>query len=361
MNDPMTAAVLPLGNELAFWSRFRVTFGPALVGLIGGTLTVGIAWSMMVAVFKNIAGVYAKYPSVDAPWPARDFTLPYAVMVPMVFLAVAAPFIIGLVTARLVRPKGQWEAVSAGLTTAATASAAAYVVWIGWVVTIGMVIVPSISDMSVLAKSSRTPAEATVLPSDVLTAPYPELKATPANDRGQLFSNKIESDQAVGSVYGVWFGVIVSMAAVGLPAFCGTLAGAWLLRRGGSRWSNLVSYFELTVATAGPLVVLVYQMVRVGFAFGQPIDWLRCAALAMVSAVVVKGVIGRWGWPIRLVAAFSWALVLFGAGIGGQFTASIGYAAYAVYIGLAFLLFQKWHSAPSESYSEETELSPVSA
>lgn len=355
----MTPTVLSPGNELAFWSRFRETFGPALVGLIGGTLTVGIGWSSMIQVFKNIAAVYAQYPSLDAPWPARDFTLPFAVLVPLVLLAVAAPFIIGLVTARLMRPKDQWESVSAGLTTAATASAAAYVVWIGWVVTIGMVIVPSAPDMIVLGKSSRTPAEVTAHPSDVLTTPYPELKATPVDDRGELFFSKVMSDQIVGSVHGVWFGVIVSMAAVGLPAFFGTLAGAWLLRRGGSRWSNLISYLELTVATAVPLGVPVYQVVRVGFVLGQPIDWLRCAALAMISVVVVKGVIARRSWPIRLVTASAWALVLFGAGIGGQFTTPIAYAAYAVYGGLAFLLFQKWHSASGQPPASASQMVPA--
>ena len=356
MNDPMTPIALPSESSLPFWSRFRVTFGPALVGLIGGALTVGIAWVLMIQVFKNIAGVYAKYPSLDAPWPARDFTLPYAVLVPLVVLAVAAPFIIGLVTARLVRPKGQWEAVSAGLTTAATASAAAYVLWIGWVVTIAMVIVPSISDMTRLGNSSRIPAGTVAHPSDVLTEPYPELKATPADDRGGLFTNKIESDQVVGSVYGVWFGVILSMAAIGQPAFCGTLAGAWLLRRGGSRWSNLVSYFELTVATAVPLGVLVYQFVRVGFMFGQPFNWLRCAALAMVSAAVVTGVMSRWSWPIRLVTAFAWAMILVGVGIDGPDARPISYAAYAVYGGLAFLLFQKWHSAPGQPVASGSQL-----
>jgi hypothetical protein len=232
------------------------------------------------------------------------------------------------------------------LTTAATASAAAYVLWIGWVVTIGMVIVPSISDMSLLANSSRTPAEATVLPSDMLTVSYPELKATPADDRGQLFSNKIESDQVVGSIYGVWFGVILSIAAIGLPAFCGTLAGAWLLRRGGSQWSNLLCYLELTVATAVPLGLLVFQFLRVGFMFGQPINWLRYAAVAIVSAAVVTGVMSRWSWPIRLVTAFAWAMILMGVGIDGPDARPIAYAAYGVYGGLAFLLFQKWRPAP---------------
>ena len=302
MTDPITPSptVAP-DNALAFWPRFRVTFGPALVGLLGGTLTVGIA-SSMIPVLRAVAATYSKYPSLAAPWPARDFSLLYPITILLCVLAVAATFGMGLVTARLVRPKGQWDAVSAGLMTAATASATAYVLWIGWIVTIAMVIVPSSSDMTLFGIASRTPTEATAHPSDLLTDKYPDLKAAPADERGQLFSNKIVSDQLISSVYSVWYGVILAVAVIGLPAFCGTLAGSWLLRRGGSRWSNLFSYLELTASTAVPLGLLFVQFLG---SHDLPIAWYRYAALLIISAIVVAGVHGRWAWPIRLVAAYA--------------------------------------------------------
>ncbi len=316
MNDPISsppAAQTP-GNTLTFWPRFHATYGPAAVGLFGGALTVGIASVSFTPVLRACGETYAKFPSLQAPWLMRDFTPHIAVLIPLFFVAVAAPFVMGYVSARLVRPKDGWEAVSAGLTTATTASVAAYLLWIGWAVTVATVVVPSIHDLTLFASSTRTPAEATAHPSDLMTGPYPDLKATPADARGDLLFPKIVSDQVVGSAYGVWVGGIVSAAVVGLPAFCGTLAAAWLLRRGGSRWAKLFSYFELTVATAVPLGLLLFAAVPVMLLFGQPLPWLRLAALGVVSAVVVAGVIRRWGWPLRLVAAFAWVMVLAGVG-----------------------------------------------
>src|SRR5205807_822775 len=88
-----------------FWWRFRLTFGPALVGLVGGSLTIGIAWSAMAPLLRNVANTYAKYPSVEPPWLARDISLPGAILIPLLILGVAAPFSMGLVTAWLVRSK----------------------------------------------------------------------------------------------------------------------------------------------------------------------------------------------------------------------------------------------------------------
>jgi hypothetical protein len=329
------------GNTLSLWTRFRATFGPAVVGLLGGALTVGFAFSTMPPILRACGETYAKYPSLQASWLMQDFTPTAAVLIPFFLLAVAAPFVMGLVTARLVRPKDRWEAVSAGLTTAATASFAAYVLWIGWAATIATVIVPSISDFTLFGQSTRAPAGATAHPSDVLTETYPDLKATPADARGDVFFPKIVSDQVVGSAFGVWYGVITAVAAVGVPGLCGTLAGAWLLRRAGGRWAKLVSYLELTVATSVPLGLLVIGSLPLVFPLDQPVAWLRFTALVTASAVVVAGVVKGWGWPVRVVAAVSWGFVLFGAGLGGHTHWPAAAAAYAVYGGLALLLVRQ--------------------
>lgn len=340
MNDPTTpqpAAQIP-GSALSFWLRFRATFGPAGVGLLGGALTVGVAFASMPPILRACGETYTKYPSLQAPWLMRDFSPPVAVLIPLVLLAVAAPFLMGLVTARLVRPKDRWEAVSAGLTTAATASFAAYVLWIGWAVTIATVIVPSISDLTLFGQSTRAPAEATAHPSDVLTESYPDLKATPADARGDVFFPKIVSDQVVGSAHGVWCGVVLAVAGVGVPGLCGTLAGAWLLCRGGARWKTLLTYAELTVATSVPLGLLVVASLPPLCLFGQPMAWVRFAALAAVSAAVVAGVMKQWGWPVRVVAAVAWVFVAFGPGVGEHSSWPVAAAAYTVYAGLGLLV-----------------------
>lgn len=342
MNDSATAAAAHTpGNALTFWVRFRTTYGPATVGLIGGALTVGVAFVSMTPILRACGQTYAKYPTLQPPWLAGDFTLPDAVLIPLFLLGVVAPFVTGFVSARVVRPKDRWEAVSAGLKTASTASFAAYFLWIGWAVTMAMVIVPSISDLTLFGNSTRAPAEATAHPSDALTDSYPDLKTTPGDDRGGVFFPKIVSDQVVGSAYGVWCGVLIAVATVGVPVFCGTLAGARLLRRSGSWWGNLVPYAELTVATSVPVGLLMVAAVPDGLPVGQPMVWMRFTALCAVSAVVVAGVANRWGWPVRITAAVSWCLVLFGAGVGGHTAWPITAAAYTVYGGLTLLVVRQ--------------------
>src|SRR5438445_7265180 len=142
----MTAPGMTTGNTPGFWWRFRLTFGPALVGLLGGGLTIGIALSALAPLLKNVANTYAKYPSLQPPWLARDVQLPHVILIPLAILGVVAPLGMGLATAWLVRSKDRWGDVSAGLTTALTSSLAAYVVGIGWAVTMATVVVPSISD-----------------------------------------------------------------------------------------------------------------------------------------------------------------------------------------------------------------------
>lgn len=343
MNGPITPqpAAQTAGNTLRFWPRFRATFGPVGVGLAGGSLTTGVALVSMTPILRACGDTYAKFPSLQAPWLMGDFTPPVVVLVPLFVLGVAAPFLMGLVTARLVRPKDRWEAVAAGLTTAVAASFAAYVLWIGWAVTMATVIVPSISDFTLFGHSTRAPAEATAHPTDALAETYPDLKATPADARGDLFFPKIVSDQVVGSAFGVWYGVVMAVAAVGVPGLCGTLAGAWLLPRAGGRWAKLVSYLELTVATSVPLGLLVIAPLPLVSMSGQPMAWLRFTALVAASAVVIAGVVQRWGWPVRVVAAVSWCFVVFGAGLGGHTHWAAAAAAYAVYGGLALLLVRQ--------------------
>ena len=68
-----------------FWSQFRRTFGPALVGLVGGGLTVGVSLVAMATLLKNVANTYSEFPSLQPPWLARNFSLPAViVLIPLV-------------------------------------------------------------------------------------------------------------------------------------------------------------------------------------------------------------------------------------------------------------------------------------
>src|SRR6266487_394724 len=115
-----TSSAVSTSDTIGFWSHFRRTFGPVLVGLVGGGLTIGVACSAMLPLLKNVSNTYAEYPSLQPPWLARDISLPYVVLIPLAALGVVAPFGMGLATACLVRSKDRWGEVSAGLTTALT-------------------------------------------------------------------------------------------------------------------------------------------------------------------------------------------------------------------------------------------------
>lgn len=332
-----SAPVAPVGAP-GFWSQFRRTFGPALVGLVGGGLTVGVSLAATATLLQNVATTYAGFPSLQPPWLARDFSLPTAALVPLVILGVVAPFGMGLATAWLVRGKDRWSEVSAGFTTALTSSVAAYAVGLGWAVTLAMVVVPSISDLTLFERAVRAPADAAAKPSDVLAERYPDLQDKPADERGGRFFGKIVADQVVGSAYGVWLGIGLSFATVGALGFCGTLAGGWLLRRGGSWRSVVVPYFELTVATS----LAAGRMIAGLAGFGTPITWPGAVCLVTAAALVVLGVVGRWPPLLRVALAVTWGLVFWGVGLddSSRMPAPIGYFVYSL---LGFLLARHWY------------------
>jgi hypothetical protein len=337
---------LAVSNELlpvsqgstGFWWRYRITFGPALVGLLGGGLTIGIALSAMIPLLKNVANTYAKYPSLPAPWLAQEISLPSIILVPVVILGAVAPFGMGLATAWLVRSKDRWQDISAGLTTALTGSLAAYVASIGWAVSLATVVVPSISDLTLFGDSTKASIEPNGKPSDVLAERYPDLKETAANERGGQFFAKIVSDQVIGSANGVWLGVGLSLATVGLLGFFGTLAGGWLLRGGGSRWSIVVRYAELTVSTSLSAALILSAFLDVG----MPITWLGTSCLIATTALVITGSIGRWHWLLRITIAVTWVLVLSGAGIDRRTSTPIAIAAYLAYGTMGCLFLRHW-------------------
>jgi FtsH-binding integral membrane protein len=302
-------------------------------------LTVGFGHAACATLLKNAASTYATFPSLQPPRLACDLTLPALVQVPLVILGVLAPFGMGLATAWLVRSRDRWDRVSAALTTALTAAAAAYVLWIGWAVTLAMVVVPSIADLTLLGNAARAPVGAPGHPSDPLVRQYPDLSDAPPDERGGRFFAKIVADQVVGSASGVGLGIAFALATVGLIGFCGTLAGSRLLRRGGSWRSVLVPYFELTVSTSVASGALVSALLGLR----DSMSGFGAVALAAVTTLVVVGVVSRWHWVPRVAAAVAWVLVLSGAGLDDRMPESVARTADAAYVILAGLLFRQWY------------------
>jgi hypothetical protein len=166
------------------------------------------------------------------------------------------------------------------------------------------------------------------------------LKDVPADERGARFFAKIISDQVVGGASGIWLGVGFSLTTVGLLGFCGTLAGGWLLRRGGSVRSVIVPYFELTVSTS----VAAGMLICVAIGLRDALNGFGAVCLVAVTALVVTGVIGRWNWLLRVATALAWVMVLSGAGLDTRMPEVVTWGGYLAYSVLGVLLVRHWFS-----------------
>jgi hypothetical protein len=286
----------------------------------------------------NVSNTYREFPNLSPPFLAQDCSLPPLIGIPLAFIGIVAPFLMGLATARIVRSTNCWDDVSAGLTTALTSSLAAYVFSIGWAVTLALVVVPSISDLTLLGTSTRTPVSPAAAPSDPLAERYPDLQGIPADKRGLHFFAKIMSDQVVGSAYGTWLGIGLALSSVGLLGFCGTIAGGWLLRRGGSSLSIVIGYFELTVSIS----LAFGRLISIPFGLTDSMSGIGAGCLVACTGVVVAGVIGRWRWLLRVAAALAWVMAQAGAGFDSRHSLPVTLTGYLSYGILAALLFRQW-------------------
>ena len=308
---PSTTTLIESKPTSDFWSKFRQTFGPALIGLAGGTLTLGFAFATFTPILKNCAATYAKFPSQSPSWLFFDITLPRLLQLPLLLIALAAPFGMGLATAWLVRGRDRWGQLAAGLTTALTSSFMAYFLWIGCHVSVASVIVPSIPDLTLLADATKQPVVASGVPSDVLAERYTDLKETPPEERGGIFFAKIVSDQVSGSVHGVWLGVGLSLASVGAVGLIGTMTAAWLYRRGGSFRSILVPYLELSLSTSITVGILIQTLIgRVPHRAGYSSSLFLWVGLFCCTVLINRGVVGGWNRMLRVSIAVTYIMLL---------------------------------------------------
>jgi len=308
---PDKAAVIDSKLSGDFWSKFRQTFGPALIGLAGGALTLGFAYCIMIHVLKNGATAYAKFPSQAPPWLFSEIALPVWLQLPLLLTGLITPFGMGLATAGLVRGRDRWGQLAAGLTTSLTASFMAYFLWIGCLVSIASVIVPSIADLTLLADSTKQPAVASGVPSDVLAERYPDLKDTPAEERGGIFFAKIVSDQVSGSAHGVWLGIGLSLASVGGVGLFGTMTASWLYRRGGSFRSIFVPYLELSLSTSITFVFLMATLFGISrYRADSPSELLLWLGLIVCTVLINRCVVRGWSRMLRVSNAVTYVLLV---------------------------------------------------
>jgi hypothetical protein len=303
----------------------------------------GAALLSFVVLLRNCADTYAHFPSLVRPSMAMDLSVLDRFLVPLAVLGTTLPFLMGLATYWLVRPRDVWGDISAGITTALSSTLSSFAAGIGWAVILALTVVPSIADLTWFGNATRQPAAVEgplAHPSTVLVEHYPDLADLPPDERGGRFMAKVVADQVIGSAWGVWLGLLLSLASVGSLGFCSTLAAGYLCRRGGSLRAIALPYLELTVSTS---LLLGLSLREVALGGGRAIDstTLRVClllCLALLTAMVVVGVLHRWRWVLRLTVAITW-IVVFLQALG---SAVPWYLAGIVYLCCGTLLVKHW-------------------
>ena len=294
--------------------RIRTTLGPLIVGLIGGGVISGAALLSFGVLLRNCAATYAYFPSLPRPSLAVDLTVQDWLLVPLAVIGAVLPFLMGLATYWLVRPRDIWGDVSAGLTTALASTLSSFAGGIGWAVILALTVVPSIADLTWWGDATRKPAAVEgplAHPSAVLVEHYSDLAELPPDERGGRFMAKVVADQVIGSAWGVWLGLLLSLASVGTLGFCSTLAAGYLGRRGGSLRAIALPYLELTVSTSLLLGLALREALFDGGRGLGPAASRGGLLLCLVglTAGVVLGVLKRWPWVLRLTVAITWGVV----------------------------------------------------
>src|SRR5262249_10637602 len=124
----------------------------------------------------------------------------------------------------------------------------------GLPVVLALVVVPGLSDLTLVCDSVRTPAAGKVAahPSEPLAHRYPDLQAVEPDRRGSQVMPQIGSDQVGGSAHAVWAGMLMAVLTAGTLTLSGTLAAGYLLRR---RQAVLVPYLEITLSVTATLAL----------------------------------------------------------------------------------------------------------
>jgi hypothetical protein len=303
------------GEEVGLGRRLRTTFGPTLAGLAGGALMGLAALVTMTPLCRNMAATYDRFPGLSRPWLASEVTLPGWLEVVFVLIGMAAPVAMGAAAVWLARPRDTWADLSAGLTTALAGTLMAFVSALGSAVVLALVVVPSISDLTLMGEAASGPAPGRPAPS--LVQSYPDLEQVEPAQRGGAFMAKIVSDQVAGSITSVWLGMLLTAVVVGPLALGGTLAAGYLWRRGGSARGAVLPYLEITLPVAATLA-LVGWTALVSVPDNRMTSGLALAGLAGVTALMVTGVVRRWPWLLRLCLALNGLMLLCAARPGSS-------------------------------------------
>jgi hypothetical protein len=245
--NPSEGQEEPTSPPCGLRAKLCVTFGPVLIGLLGGSMAGVLGPALFARVPRNMATVYDSFPSLERPWLALHLEVSewWSAIAPPLGLAAAA-VIMGLGTVWLARPRDAWADLSAGLTTSLASTIAAFVSFVGWAFAWGFVVLPSIDDLNSLADAFDNPPSAEHR-SQPLVDRYADLENVADDGRARKLLGKIVTDQMVGSLRAAWTGMAISFVSFGALALTGTLAAGFVWRRGGCFFKNAADYLGVTL------------------------------------------------------------------------------------------------------------------
>jgi hypothetical protein len=262
--EPTRVRPPSLPTLMGRWLRknIRAVVWVAIFGLLCGSVA-GLAEAQTLApLHRSMQRIYEKFPSLERPALALDLpappwlrtAAPYATLLALVALGPGAVF--------LLRSRDRWADAAAGLAAGAAAGLAA-LVFIGPSLGVALVVVPSISDNTLLAMGFATrgspvsgrDAARQPHPQDQLLDQYPDLARLEEGERAPTLFSKVAADQVNGCFLALWAGLLLVCGGCSALGLVEAVAAGHLLRAGGSRLSGVVTYLECALFSGCGLLV----------------------------------------------------------------------------------------------------------
>lgn len=266
---------------LAFlvWQWLRQNFGAAIWTMIigsfcGALISLPLIYPDLLRLSQVTSDAYAKFPSLPMPWIGRLWPFLDSLSDPFVYvmpILIAAPVLaVGLFTALLLRPKDLFADIIAGLSTGIVAGLAAFSMGIGWLWVSHFTLTRSYDDTKLLAHSHdvnqrRLGAARASLDEEILNR-YPDLSVYPQPERVNYLFTKLQADLYMSSLFGIWWGMLVSLSLAAMTVVSQTIAAGFLLRSRERVSLMFLPYLELSLPVVGVLIIIV-NMIRFALSY----------------------------------------------------------------------------------------------